>query len=76
MHKIKNPVQKYLLSNEIRILRKLNHKNILGVKDIIESTNNTYIITEFCDGGDLGKLLRTQNTIPESQAKKYLFEIL
>lgn len=76
MHKIVNPVQKHLLENEIRVLRKLQHRNILELKDVIITTNNTYIITEYCNEGDLNKLLVKEKTIPERQAKKYLYQVL
>jgi serine/threonine-protein kinase ULK/ATG1 len=49
MRSIKNEVEQYLLNNEIKVLRKLNNLNCLKVFDILQTVNNTYIITEFCN---------------------------
>jgi serine/threonine protein kinase len=42
-----------MLEGEIEALKKLSHPNILKCHDIFSTTNNCYIITEFCNEGDL-----------------------
>ena len=49
-------VKKYL-KNEITILQNLNHPNIIKFEDIKKTKKNYYIITEFCNGGELSKAL-------------------
>lgn len=39
------------------ILKELNHPNVIRCYDVFTSKNNCYIVTEFCDGGDLEKIL-------------------
>jgi serine/threonine-protein kinase ULK/ATG1 len=34
-------------------MKQLNHPNIVGFIDFVISTNNIYIITEYCNGPDL-----------------------
>jgi len=34
-------------------MQKLKSPNIVSLFDVMETTNNYYIIQEFCDGGDL-----------------------
>jgi serine/threonine protein kinase len=51
------------LENEIDIMKRLNHPNILNMIDVIEQKNSSgekvlYIILEFCGGGDLKKMVR------------------
>lgn len=40
---------------EIKIMKKLNHKNIVHLIDVLETPNNIYIIQELCENGDLSK---------------------
>ena len=47
---------KYLV-NEIKILRELNHPNIVKLKEIKKTKNHYYIIMEYCNGGELYKTL-------------------
>jgi serine/threonine-protein kinase ULK/ATG1 len=41
-----------------------NSENILEVYDIYNTKNNTYIITELCDGGDLSKYISSRKSLP------------
>ena len=41
-----------------------NSHNILEVYDIYNTKNNTYIITELCDGGDLSKFISSRKSLP------------
>ena len=51
--------EKQLIANEINLLREMNHPNIVKQYGTINDYNNSklYIIMEYCDGGDLGKLI-------------------
>lgn len=67
MRMIKGEVHKNLLASEIEVLKTLKHsENIIEVYDIYNTKNNTYIITELCDGGDLAKLIASRRSIPET----------
>jgi len=61
--KIQNEVEKYLLNNEINALRALNHKNILKTIDILMTKNNVYIVTEFCEFGDLQQMIKNNKKL-------------
>ena len=52
-----NPTTKKYLLNEIYILKELNHQNIVKFIDLKRTNNHYYIITEYCNGGDLQKAL-------------------
>lgn len=54
----------------------VNHENIVKLHDIYQTTNNMYIITQFCEDGDLYHFLLQKKKLPESQAKKYLKQIM
>ncbi|KRX01178.1 Protein kinase-like domain [Pseudocohnilembus persalinus] len=76
MKKITNEVQKFLLQNEIDIIKKLKNYNLLETKDVYQTQNNTYIITELCNHGDLKELLSKYGRLSENAALKILRHIL
>ena len=45
-------VRKYF-QNEIKILKVINHKNIMNLIEIKQSNNNYYLVCELCNGGSL-----------------------
>ena len=45
------------LRNEIEILLKLKNKNIIRLKNFKKTKNNSYLITEYCNGGNLKDFL-------------------
>ncbi|CAD8151092.1 unnamed protein product [Paramecium octaurelia] len=51
------PISQTLLKNEIKILKQLEHENLMKVYEIFETKNNTYIICEYCKDGDLANIL-------------------
>ena len=66
--------------NEVVILKKLDHPNIIKFKEVflqrkpVEALN---IVTEFADGGDLGQKIEEQKKkpFPESQILDYITQI-
>ncbi|CAD8160222.1 unnamed protein product [Paramecium pentaurelia] len=55
-----SPIQKSLLSNEIKILLQIDNPNLLRVYEISQSANNTYIVSEYCEGANLEELLKQE----------------
>lgn len=49
MTKIRNEIEKALLSQEIYALSIMKSPNILQMKECYQTINNTYIVTEFCN---------------------------
>jgi calcium-dependent protein kinase len=43
------------LMSEIKIMQKLKSPNVVAFLDVLETTNNYYIIQEFCDSGDFSQ---------------------
>lgn len=57
MSEIKNEVTLHLLNSEINVLKRMKNPYVLQLFDIIQSQNNSYIITEVCNDGDLNALI-------------------
>lgn len=77
MKKINNEIHRNLLASEIQVLKNLkSSENILEVYDIYNTKNNTYIITELCDGGDLSKYISSRKSLPQEDAINIMNQII
>jgi|JI6StandDraft_1071083.scaffolds.fasta_scaffold11740_3 serine/threonine protein kinase len=47
-----------MLESEVSIVRQLDHPNIIKCYDVMLTSNHCYIVTEFCEGGDLLALMK------------------
>ncbi|MEQ8190642.1 MAG: bifunctional serine/threonine-protein kinase/ABC transporter substrate-binding protein [Candidatus Eremiobacterota bacterium] len=57
---------------EAEILLRLNHLNLPAVKEYFKENGNYYLVMEFIEGEDLGKLLdRSTNPFPEEHVLKW-----
>ena len=61
---------------EFTLLRKLNHKNIIKLHDIIIDTNSEYIylILDYYKNGDLSNFLKNRS-LKEKYTKNYMFQL-
>lgn len=65
-----------LFLREIEILRKIKGKHVLEFKEVLRTSNNIYIITAFCNGGNLeGKLKESGGKISEAESLRILRQI-
>ena len=64
------------LFEEIEILRKLEHPNIMKIYEYFIDENNLYIISEFCDEGDLLGKMKKLNKMSELVVKYLMSQIL
>ena len=72
---------KKYLENEIKILRYLNHPNIVKYKDLKKSKNHYFVIMEFCNGGELKKALQQyiekyDQPFPEEIVQHFMRQII
>ncbi|CAK61411.1 unnamed protein product (macronuclear) [Paramecium tetraurelia] len=67
---LKTPLHYQLLRSEVEALSQLNSNNIMRLYKVYYTENNTYLITEYCDSGDLGSLLTKQGAQKESQLQR------
>lgn len=67
--------KKYFLE-EIKIMERVKHQNIIDFKELVEEKENYFIVMEYCDGGDLESLLRTHDTFPEIIAVNFLKQLM
>ena len=64
----KSKVDIKALLNEINILAKLSHPNIMQIFEIFDDNTNVYIVSEYCKGGELFDIISTKGSFTEKDA--------
>ena len=64
------------VQKEINILKKLRHKNIIQLYEIMESKKNLYIVMEYCEGRELFDYIVMKKRLTEMEACKFFQEII
>ncbi|KAL6073073.1 MlkA protein [Balamuthia mandrillaris] len=71
---IKNGTQQ--LMREVDILTKVEHENIVQVKDIFDGQRYFYIVLELATGGELFERIADHGRLEESEARKVFIQLL
>ncbi|XP_030632263.1 serine/threonine-protein kinase ULK2 isoform X3 [Chanos chanos] len=64
-----------LLGKEIKILKELQHENIVALYDVQETPNSVFLVMEYCNGGDLADYLQAKGTLREDTIRVFLQQI-
>lgn len=59
-----------VIKDEAKLLSDLNHPNIVKYIEIIEDTNNVYLILEYLEGGELYNKIVKKSCLSEKEAKE------
>ena len=62
------------IKNELDILKKLSHPNIVRIYEFYESENNYYLINEFCNGGELYNYIN-KSKLDEQQLSIIFYQV-
>nr|CAB3267501.1 serine/threonine-protein kinase ULK1-like [Phallusia mammillata] len=65
-----------VLDKEIQILKGLQHENIVQLFECKESSQNVYLVMEYCNGGDLADYLQAKGTLSEDVIRIFLRQIM
>ena len=68
--------QSQKLMDEIQILKKLEHPNIMKIYEYYDDSKNIYIVSELCDQGDLLGKMRKLGSMSEVVVKFLMDQIL
>ena len=69
----------HFINEEVAVLEKIKAAkpiNLLTLECVIKTKNNLYIITEFCEGKDVGKVLRKKRRLLEADAQSIMKQLL
>ena len=52
------------IKNEITVLERVNHANVISLIDRMKSDNHYYLVLEYCNGGNLSSYLELVKRAP------------
>ncbi|KAG9332704.1 hypothetical protein JZ751_014803, partial [Albula glossodonta] len=65
-----------LLENEIAVLRKIDHENIVSLEETFETTTNLYLVMTLVTGGELLDRILERGTYTEKDASRVIQQVL
>jgi serine/threonine protein kinase len=72
----KSPKLKELIKTEINVLKQCNNDNVIKYLDSFYSNEYLFIVTEYCNEGDLETYLANKKRLTEAEALGCMREIL
>lgn len=64
------------LENEIAVLRRIKHDNVVGMEDFYESRTHYYLVMELVSGGELFDRILDRGVYSEKDASKVIQQVL
>ncbi|TRY91940.1 hypothetical protein DNTS_029644 [Danionella cerebrum] len=64
------------LENEIRVLRRIKHSNVVGLEDFYESRTHYYLVMELVSGGELFDRILDRGVYTEKDASAVINQVL
>ena len=64
------------IRKEINILKRLRHKNVIQLYEIMESKTNLYIVMEYCEGKELFDYIVHKKYLSEKEACRFFQQII
>ena len=64
------------LMNEIKLMRRLDHDNIMRLEGVYETENSIYVILEYLEGEQLHDMLRGKVTLSSQQTRAVMRNLL
>ena len=59
-----------------KIKDQLSHPNVLAIYDVLQTTNNLYIVMEYCRHGDLSQLMKKKKHLTEDESVNLLTQLV
>ena len=64
------------LIREIKVLSKLNHKNIMKLYESIDTLSNVYLISEYVQGRPLNEYILEQKKLNQQEAVYIIYQLM
>jgi serine/threonine protein kinase len=71
----RDPLMAQRFKSEIRLARRVRHRNVCGIHDFGEVDGLLYISMEFVDGVDLKRIVRQQGALPLDRACDVILQV-
>ena len=67
-----NSILNRLFQTEMSVMSKINHPNIMHLFEFMETSNNYYLVIQYCNNGDLESYLKKMGRLSEEEAVYFL----
>lgn len=64
------------VKKEITTMKKLDHPNIVRIKEVLMSNSHLYLVLEYAGGGELFTKIARQGKLSENVAKRYFMQVM
>lgn len=64
------------VKTEIGIMQALRHPHIIGLKEVLRSTESIYMVVEYAEGGELFEWVAAQGKLEEAVARTYIAQLM
>ena len=65
-----------IIKRQLDILQNIQHINIINTKQILNDSENIYIIMEYCEKGELFNLIVDKIFLNENEAAYYFYQLI
>uniref|UniRef100_A0A8C9SZA3 Calcium/calmodulin-dependent protein kinase IGb n=1 Tax=Scleropages formosus TaxID=113540 RepID=A0A8C9SZA3_SCLFO len=72
----KKPKRDSILENEIAVLRRIKHENVVGLEDFYESRTHYYLVMQLVSGGELFDRILDRGVYTEKDASLVIRQVL
>ena len=73
---MKDEHSKRKVFQEVLILKKCNHKNVIKLLEVFENKKYLFIVQEYASEGDLLTYVKERGKLPENEAKELILQIV
>ena len=73
---LKNETDRKRVGREIRVLKKLNHRNVVRLFDVVETAKKIFCVMEYAAGGSVLDYVRSKRSLTEDLASKFTGQII
>ena len=73
---LSDEMNKVRVLNEISILKKVRHNNIVKLYEVMETPQKIYLVMEYCDSGEMFDYIVSKKHLTENQACIFFQEII
>lgn len=63
-------------AEQISILKRLNHRHIVHLREVLASSTKLYLVMDYVNGGELFDLLEEQGALDEDVARRYFHQLV
>jgi calcium-dependent protein kinase len=68
--------EREMFFNEVAVLRSIDHPNVLKLYEFFQDDRSYYLITEYCEGGELFDRIIEEGSFSENQAAECIRQVL